>query len=88
MRRPRCLMFTMAVATLLLVASAGCRNHGFFAPKGPMNQQQAAAVVHDPFPQNDIGPYEAASRPPSYQQPLPEAVRTRLIPDAMPQLGR
>ena len=57
-------------------------------PAGPLNQQQANAVVHDPFPQNDIGPYDAASRPPSYQQPLPEAVRNRLVPDQMPWLGR
>jgi hypothetical protein len=53
-----------------------------------MNQQQSSAVVHDPFPQNDIAPYEAASRPPSYQQPLPLPVRNRLVPDAMPWLGR
>lgn len=66
----------------------GCRGHQWFAPPGPMNQQQASAVIHDPFPQNDIAPYEAASRPPSYQQPLPEPVRNRIVPDHMPWLGR
>lgn len=77
------------VASALVVTSlGGCRGHNFFAPPGPLNQQQANAVVHDPFPQNDIAPFEAASRPPSYQQPLPEPVRNRIVPDHMPWLGR
>ncbi len=52
-----------------------------------MNEQQANAIIHDPFPQNGIAPDELASRPPDYQQPLPEAVRNRIVPDAMPWLG-
>ena len=51
-------------------------------PAGTMDQQQASAVIHDPFPQNDIAPFEAASRPPGYQQPLPLPVRNRIAPDA------
>lgn len=53
-----------------------------------MDQQQASAVIHDPYPQNDIAPGDLGGRPPDYQQPLPEAVRNRLVPDAMPWLGR
>ena len=75
--------------TVALLSTTGCRGfQGFFTPPGPLNKQQASAVVHDPYPQNDIGPYDAASRPPNYQQPLAEPVRNRLIPDAMPWLGR
>lgn len=81
------LSFSLALS-LTAITLAGCRGHGFFAPKGPMYQQQANAVVHDPFPQNDIAPYEAASRPPEYQTPLPEAVRTQIVPDAMRWSGR
>ena len=78
----------MCVALTLCVASiAGCRGQGLF-PAPSIKQQQASAVVHDPFPQNDIAPYEAASRPPSYQEPLPEPVRNRIVPDSMPWLGR
>ena len=51
-------------------------------PAGTMEQQQASAVIHDPFPQDDIGPYEAAARPPNYQRPLPLPVRNRIAPDA------
>ena len=73
---------------LVLAPLGGCRGHNFFSAPGPMKQQQASAIVHDPFPENDIAPYEAASRPPSYQQPLPEPVRNRIVPDHMPWLGR
>ena len=57
-------------------------------PAGTMDQQQASAVIHDPFPQNDIAPFEAGARPPSYQQPLPEPVRNRIVPDSFPWLAQ
>ncbi|MGV3485806.1 MAG: membrane or secreted protein [Planctomycetaceae bacterium] len=72
---------------LLLGISSGCR-HGGFAIPGPMQQQQASAVIHDPYPARDIAPYDAASRPPGYEQPLPEPVRNRIVRDSMPWLGR
>lgn len=87
MNGSRSVSLALAVAILSCLMS-GCRSFQGLPPAGPLNQQQANAVVHDPFPQNDIGPYDAASRPPSYQQPLPEAVRNRLVPDQMPWLGR
>ena len=74
---------TVLTATLALAVS-GCA----LPPAGTMEQQQARAVIHDPFPQNDIGPYEAASRPPGYQQPLPLPVRNRIAPDAFPWLSQ
>lgn len=76
------------LAILSAVSLAGCRGQGYFAPPGPMAYQQANAVVHDPYPLDDIGPSDLGARPPSYQRSLPEPVRNRLIPDAMPQLGR
>ncbi len=86
-RNLQSLLLSISLAMTVMFI-AGCRGGGFFPPPGPMKQQQANAVVHDPFPENDIAPYEAASRPPSYQQPLPEPVRNRIVADAMPWLGR
>ena len=80
--------FVSAALFLTVICITGCRANRFFSAPGPMNRQQASAVVHDPFPQNDIAPYEAASRPPGYQEPLPLPVRNRLVPDAMPWLNR
>jgi len=79
---------TLTCAMVMMSGMVGCRGHNFFGPPGPLQQQQASAVIHDPYPQNDIAPYEAASRPPSYQNPLPEPVRNRIVPDSMPWLGR
>lgn len=74
----------MLVALILAapIGLAGCGSNRFLTPPGPLNQQQARAVIHDPYPQNDIGPFEAASRPPDYQTPLPEPVRNRISRDA------
>ncbi|MGB0595539.1 MAG: membrane or secreted protein [Rubripirellula sp.] len=91
MRRPRTLQQCGLLCTLImpcLLILAGCSSRPLCAPKGTMNQQQASAIVHDPFPQSDIGPSDASARPPSYQQPLPEAERNRIVADAMPWLGR
>ncbi len=49
-----------------------------------MNYQQSRAVVNDPFPLDDIGPSDATTRPPGFEQPLPEPVRDRIVKDSMP----
>ncbi|MEM9587465.1 MAG: membrane or secreted protein [Planctomycetota bacterium] len=81
-------LLLVTTLALILLSSVGCRGNRFFTPRGTMNRQQANAVVHDPFPQADLGPSDLGARPPSYQQPLAEPVRNRLVPDAMPWLGR
>lgn len=80
--------FGIAIVVLSVVVSAGCRGRSFLPPAGTMNQQQANAIVHDPFPLDDIAPTDLGARPPNYQQPVPEPVRNRIISDAMPWLGR
>ncbi len=83
------LVMSWIVASVFgVLALGGCRAGGFLPPAGPMAGQQANAVIHDPFPQEDIAPGDLGARPPSYQTPLPEPVRNRIVPDAMPWLGR
>ena len=50
------------------------------AHPGPAAVQRAEAIQHDPFPLNDIGPEIVGGRPLSYQQPISEAERARMIP--------
>jgi len=77
------------IAVILTVASfAGCQKCGWNGPAGSMNQQQAVAAIHDPFPFDDVGPSDGTQRPPGFEQPLPEAVRDRIGPDSMPWLGQ
>lgn len=77
-----------AVGIAVCLATSGCHLTNWVGPAGPMSAQQAVAAVHDPFPQHDIGPTDGAVRPPGYEQPLPEPVRNRIVPDSMPWLGQ
>ena len=76
----RCLLTAVSAVALM----TGCR--GLCPPPGPMNYQQSRAVINDPFPIEDLGPSDPTMRPPGFEQPLPEAVRTRIVKDTMPQL--
>ncbi|WP_237607279.1 membrane or secreted protein [Roseimaritima sediminicola] len=82
----RKLAFWMCCAGFACVSavSLGCRGRSLLPPPGPIDYQQGRAVLHDPFPQNDIGVEEKAARPPSYQKPLAEPVRDRLYRDGSP----
>lgn len=78
------------VASCTVSASLGCRslvNNGWIAPPGPMNYQQANAVVHDPFPQADIGHNDHSMRPPDYQTPLALPVRNQMKNQVAPWLA-
>lgn len=68
----------VAIATLLL---AGCHH---LTPPGPMDFQQSQAVINDPFPLDDLGPSDSTTRPPGFEQPLPQPVRDRIVRDSMP----
>ena len=81
---------TALIASPFFIAFSGCyalSQNGWVAPPGPMNYQQANAIVHDPFPQGDIGPEDLASRPPDYQNPLPLPVRNQMKTEIAPWLG-
>lgn len=82
--------FLLGIASCLLfaIAASGCRSGSCLPPAGSLNQQKANAIIHDPFPLDDIGPDSESVRPPDYQKSLPEPVRNRIGADAMPWLGR
>lgn len=47
---------------------------------GPAALQRAEAIQHDPYPLNDVAPEIVGGRPLSYQQPLNEVERAKLVP--------
>jgi hypothetical protein len=77
----------LGLVTLFCASAIGCRGSRF-CPPGPIGQQEANAIVHDPYPLEDIAPGDLGARPPSYQNSVPEPVRNRIVSDAMPWLGR
>lgn len=71
----------MAFGTLLAVAAAGCKTTAkpnWFDP-GTAKEQKARAIVHDPYPENDVGPRIEGVRPREYDRPLSEVDRARLL---------
>lgn len=66
------------LACALLVSCAGCAGRpgwGFSWGQGTIDRQKARAVVHDPYPLNDIGPEVVGGRPREYINPQAEPVR-------------
>ncbi len=78
----------IASCVLFSLLAPGCRGGSCLPPAGTLNQQKANAIIHDPFPIDDIGPDDNSQRPLNYQRSLPAPVRDRLGADAMPWLGR
>lgn len=70
------------VLLIALVAWTGCspavRWPNLYHP-GPAAYQRAEAVVHDPYPLNDVGPEIVGGRPRGYQVPLSEVERSRIF---------
>ena len=70
-----------APACLIMISIAGCANRsgwGFPWGQGTMERQRARAVIHDPYPLNDIGPEVVGGRPRDFYNPQSEAKRAQL----------
>ena len=84
MKKRLCPIFLLC---LLLVSITGCQalpSNLFRQPPGPIYQQQANAVLHDPYPNTDAAPEIVGGRPRGFQKPLPEPVNNRLWVDSFP----
>lgn len=57
----------------VLFTTPGCYLTPDFGPPGTIARQRARAVVHDPFPNNDIAPPIESGRPLGYDRPPAEA---------------
>lgn len=71
----------------LLIGFAGCANRpgwGFSWGQGTTDRQKARAVVHDPYPINDIGPAVDGGRPRGFMNPQPEATRAQVTRSQFP----
>lgn len=65
-------------ALILLLSLAGCANRqgwGFPSGQGTAARQNSRAVIHDPYPLNDIGPEVIGGRPRGFADPQHEAKR-------------
>ena len=75
----RCLPAFLLISTLF--SFSGCGNGPrFFQPSGTIGYQRSQAVLHDPFPSNDLGPTIMGGRPREFDRPLPEVVDSQQSP--------
>jgi hypothetical protein len=77
--------FAVASALFSLLSTFGCTPevHRYIRfpsldNPGPAPYQRAAAIRHDPYPLNDVGPEIEGGRPREYQQPVNEVDRARM----------
>lgn len=64
------------VATLLVGCNGTVRKPSFLNP-GNTSTQRYNAIVHDPYPLDDVGPEIVGGRPREYQDPVPEVRRSQ-----------
>ncbi|MBX3423284.1 MAG: hypothetical protein KF752_17130 [Pirellulaceae bacterium] len=69
---------------VVVLLSTGCANRprawGFPGGQGTIDRQKSRAVIHDPFPLNDIAPEVEGGRPREFFWPQPEAIRETNVP--------
>ena len=69
-------------AAILASCSLGCHVNRDFGPPGDMNTQRTRALLHDPFPANDIGPDISGVRPRGFDLPRSEIQKLQTSPNA------
>ena len=72
-------MVVVQVCLALTGCSLGRPNWGH---PGPTAYQQHRATLFDPYADNDAGPEVVGARPPDFQKPLAEPVRSRAMRDS------
>jgi hypothetical protein len=71
-----------ATTLVFLVTSVGCHVNRELGPPGDMNTQRSRALLHDPFPSNELGPAIHGSRPRGFDQPRSESQKIQSNPNA------
>ena len=66
--------FSIAFGGLLLLAFTGCHLRLDLGPPGTIGMQRDRAVLHDPYPRNDLGPAIESGRPRGFDIPRAETV--------------
>ena len=65
--------FVAACAVSIGFVSIGCNHRPNFGPQGTIGMQRNRAVVHDPYPSNDLGPPIVGARPLGYERASAES---------------
>ena len=61
--------FRFTFLAALLILTSGCYLRPNFGPPGTIGMQRSRAVLHDPFPSNELGPPILGGRPLGFDLP-------------------
>ena len=70
------------VVVVICFVSVGCHTSPNWGPQGTIGMQRTKAVLHDPFPDNDLAPPIRGGRPLGFEQPKSEPVSLQNSPYA------
>jgi len=76
---------TQAIMPVLLIS--GCNIRPDLQPPGDIYKQRFDAVLHDPFPSDQLGPTIEGARPLEYDRPMDETTNLQTSPFAQPFTG-
>ena len=66
----------------ICITSTGCGLRPNWGPQGTIGAQRERAVLHDPFPSNELGPPIMGGRPVGFEQPRSETTSLQNSPYA------
>lgn len=69
----RILLAGLLFSATIVSCAGGCYLRPNFGPPGTIGMQRSRAVVHDPFPSDDLGPRIVGGRPKGFDRPQAEA---------------
>ncbi len=80
------ILFPPAAQVLLIAGvvalTTGCHNRPNWGSPGTIGEQRQRAVLHDPYPNNTLGPAIESGRPLGFDRPLSEPTSTQSSPYA------
>lgn len=78
-------IFRIATITALpVLLISGCNIRPDLQPPGDIYKQRFDAVLHDPFPSDQLGPTIEGARPLEYDRPMDETTNLQTSPFAQP----
>ena len=63
----------LAAILILMCPLTGCYLRPNFGPPGTIGMQRSRAVLHDPYPSNELGPPIVGGRPRGFDNPQAQA---------------
>ena len=76
------------ISLLMLTVATGCHLRPNFGPPGTIGMQRSRAVLHDPYPSNELGPQIVGGRPLGFDRPQAETEGLQGSPFAAQSLNR